>query len=432
MREANDVYIVGRQNPDVDTIVSSIGYAELKNRLDPGTRYIPTVSGKIDLSTQKLLSHFEAPLPKYITDLHLRVEEIMTKNVIKVNRNAPITEVFKIMLKNDLRVVPVVNDDDTYYGYFGMIDIARKSISSVMPDIFRKIKTSIPMIAKAVDGKVLHNASGESTFVANVIMGVTSPEGLMKIIEKFDPENIIIILGNREDLQAKAIDLGLRCIVVSNGYSISDGLLQRAKEKEVSVILSVFDAFATAGLIEWSIPVEAIADRSERLAKPEDLMDDVKELVYSSPNRSVIVVNNEKKVLGIVTRTDIIKYNRRKIILIDHSSSVNAPKGIFHCDVLEVIDHHKFGDLQTGYKTRYRIEPWGATSSIVVDEFRHNSIEPDERTALLLAGGIVYSTDFLSREKTTPEDIKMLHWVAKIARKSVDSIKEEVQKAINS
>ncbi len=432
MREVNDIYIVGRQNPDVDSVVSCIGYAELKNTLDRSLRYIAAVSGNMDLETQKLLSHFNAPLPKYIMDLHLRVEDIMTKNVIVVDKNTPVTDVFKVMLKNDLRVVPVVDENERFFGYFGMIDIARKSISSVMPDIFRKIKTSIPMISKAVDGKVLNNASGDSTFVANVVMGVTGPDGLMKTIEKFDPENMIIILGNREDLQAKAIDLGVRCIVVSNGYSISDDLLERAKARDVSVILSEFDAFATAGLIEWSIPVEALADRNERLAGPDDMLEDIKEMVYSSPNRSVVVVNSEKKVLGIVTRTDVIKYNRRKVILMDHSSSVNAPKGIFQCDILEIIDHHRLGDLQTGYKTRYRIEPWAATASIVASEFKNNGVKPTRQTALLLCSAIIFKSGYLSEDKITQHDREMLNWLCDVCGKSVDGVTEEVRKAINS
>ncbi len=432
MRDVKSVYIVGRKNPDVDSITSSLGYAELKNIVDKKNKYVATVSGDIDLNTQKVLSYFNTPLPKYILDLQLRVEDVMTKNVIQVGKDTPITEVFKIMLKNDLRVVPIVDSNNDFFGYFGMIDIARKSISSVMPDIFRKIKTSIPMIAKAVGGEILHNSSGESTFIANVIMGVIGPEGLMKIIERFDPENIVIILGNRDDLQKKAIDLGVRCVVVSNGYKISNELLERAKQKEVSIILSDFDAFATAGLIEWSAPVETLVDKSEEFASPDELINDIKEVVYRSSNRSVIVVDNDKKVVGIVTRTDIIKYNRREVILIDHSSSTNAPKGIFYCDILEIIDHHKLGNIQTGYPTRYRIEPWGATSSIILDEFRKYGVKPSALTAALLASGIILNTHFLKDDKITDNDRGMLEWACTICGKSVDSIINEVNKAINS
>lgn len=432
MRDVKNVYVVGRQNPDVDSIISSIGYATLKNMVDKDNKYIAVASGNIDLNTQKVLSYFNAPLPKYIQDLQLRVEDVMTQNVIQINKNTPITEVFKVMLKNDLRVIPVVDNEKRFFGYFGMIDIARKSISSVMPDIFRKIKTSISTISKAIGGTVLNDSSGEDTFIANVIMGVTNPDGLMKILERFDPENIVIILGNRDDLQKKAINLGVRCIIVSNGYSISGELLKKAKERDVSIILSEFDAFATAGLVEWSAPVETLVDKSGKLVKPEDLLNDVKEFVYSSNNRSAVVVDNNKKVAGIVTRTDMIKYNKRRVILMDHSSSLNAPKGIFRCDILEIIDHHRLGNIQTSLKTRYRIEPWGSTSSIVIDEFKNHGISPPEPIAKLLASGVVFNTNFLSEEQTTDNDIKLLNWVCNICGKKINDIIGEVNKAINS
>ncbi len=432
MREVKNIYVVGRQNPDVDSITSTIGYAELKNILDKENNYIPAVSGNMDLNTQKILSSFGAVLPKYILDLRLRVDDVMTKNVMQVNKYTPVTEVFKIMLKNDLLVMPVVDDDEKFFGYFGMVDIARKSISSVMPDIFRKIKTSVDMIAKAVSGEVLSSLSNGNMFIANVIMGVIDPDGLMKVVERFDPENIVIILANREDLQRQAIELGVRCLIISNGYSISNELLELAKKKDVAIISSDYDAFATAGLIEWSAPVEMLVDRATSFVNPNDLVDEVKEAVYGSHHRASAVIDNDKKVLGILTRTDIIKYSKRKVILMDHSSSINAPKGIFRCDILEIVDHHRLGDLQTGIVTRYRIEPWGATSSIVVDEFMKNGVKPAESTAMLLASGIIYNTVFLNEEKTTDYDIKMLNWVSNIYNKKINVLVDEIKRVINS
>ena len=432
MREVKNIYVVGRQNPDVDSVTATIGYTELKSALDKDNNYIAAVSGNMDLNTQKILSLFSSLLPKYILDLRLRVEDVMTKNVIQVSKNSPVTEVFKIMLKNDILVVPVIETDEKFFGYFGMVDIARKSISSVMPDIFRKIKTSIGMISKAVSGEVLQTPTSDDMFIANVIMGVIDPAGLMKVVERFDPENIVIILANREDLQKRAIELGVRCLIVSNGYGISDELLEEAKKKDVAIILSEYDAFATAGLIEWSAPVETLVDKATSFVMSDDLIDDIKETVYGSNHRAAVVIDSDSKVLGILTRTDIIKYNKRKVILVDHSSSTNAPKGIFRCDIMEIVDHHRLGDMQTGRVTRYRIEPWGATSSIVIDEFIKNGIKPTESTAMLLAGGIIFNTDFLSKEKAAESDIKMLKWVCELYGKSVESVVGEIKRAVNS
>ncbi len=432
MRGIKNVCVVGRKNPDLDSVASAIAYTELKNTLDSETNYVATVCGRIDETTQKVFGYYNISFPKYIADLSLRVEDVMTQSAITVKENEPVTEIFRLMLKNDLRVVPVVKENGEFVGYFGMVDIARKSISSVMPDIFRKIKTSVSIIKKAVDGETLVESERENEeFIATVIMGVMDREGLMSIIERIEPENVIMVVGNREDLQKAAIEIGVRCMVVSGGYSVSEKLKKMAEENGVAIISSEYDAFATVGLIEWSIPVESVCEKSNITVSPLDLVKDIKEMVYTSNNRAVAVVDSKKKVKGIITRTDIIKYDRRSVILIDHSSSIDAPDGIFECNILEIIDHHRLGDIQTGFKTRYRIEPWGATASIIVDEFKKNRVKPSKTSALLLAAGIILNTNFL-RENVADEDLENLEWVCSIWDMDSSELSEELKKIINS
>ncbi len=431
MRDVKNVFVIGRKNPDLDSVTSAIGYAELKNKLVPDVDYMPVVSGNVDLNTQKVLSYFNVPIPNCITDLNLRVEEIMTRNPILSYKDSPITEVFKAMLQNDLRVIPIVDANSKFYGSFGMMDIAKKSISSVIPDLFRKIKTDVRSIVKAVDGTVLNGTNDDKTFLATVIMGVMDVNEFVHIAQNFDMYNIIVILGNRADIQKKAIEFGVRCIVLSNGFTLSPKLLEEAKKKEVAVISSHYDAFATSGLVEWSVPVSTVCDRSSPTVKLSALIDDVKEKVYSSRSRSVVVVDDDRKVVGIVTRTDVIKYNKRKIVLLDHSSSVDSPDGIFKCEILEILDHHKLGDIRSNRLTRYRIEPWGSTSSIVADEFFKNNIEPSKTSALLLASGIIVNTECLSEEKIKKEDRKILELLCEKCDIKLNDLKQELKKIVN-
>ncbi len=431
MRDVKNIFVIGRKNPDLDSVTSAIGYAELKNKIVSDIDYMPVVSGNVDLNTQKVLSYFNVPIPNCITDLNLRVEEIMTRNPISSSTDTPITEVFKTMLQNDLRVVPVVDENSKFYGSFGMMDIAKKSISSVIPDLFRKVRTDIGSIVKAVDGTVLNSTNDDKTFLATVIMGVVDANEFIHIAQNFDMYNIIVILGNRADLQRKAIEFGVRCIVLSNGFTLSGKLLEEAKKKGVAVISSNYDAFATSGLVEWSVPVSTACDKSCLTTEASTLIDDVKEKVYSSRSRSVVVVDDAKKVVGIITRTDIIKYNKRKIVLLDHSSSVDAPDGIFKCEISEILDHHKLGDIRSNALTRYRIEPWGSTSSIVADEFFKNDIEPSKTSALLLAAGIIVNTKCLSEEKTKKEDLKIAELLCERCDIKLNDLKYELKKIVN-
>ena len=434
MRGIKNVFVVGRKNPDLDSVASTIALAELKNTIDKENTYIATVCGGVDEPTQKFLGYFNIPFPNYMKDLRLRVEDVMTSsNVVTVNKNDSVTEIFKLMLKEDLMVVPVVENNGSFVGYFGMIDIAKKSISSVMPDIFRKIKTSVKIIRNAVDGEtIVPCQKEEETFIATLIMGVMDEEGLLNVIERIEPENAVMVVGNRKDLQKAAIDVGIRCLVLSHGYRLDDELIKKAEENCVSVIVSEYDAFATVGLIEWSTPVESICEKSSITVKPTDLVNDIKEKVYKSSNRALAVTDNQNRVKGIITRTDIIKFNKRNVILVDHSSTANAPEGIFECNVLEIIDHHRLGDIQTGFKTRYRIEPWGATASIIADEFRISGTKPSKTAMLLLLGGILENTNFLNDEKTTEHDIDAAKWLCSVWDVDFNDMVEDIKNAINS
>jgi len=432
MRDVKNIFVTGRKNPDLDSVTSAIGYAELKNKLVSDVDYIPVVSGNVDLNTQKVLSYFNVPIPNCITDLNLRVEEIMTRNPILSYMDSPITEVFKVMLQNDLRVVPVADANSKFYGSFGMVDIAKKSVSSVIPDLFRKIRTNVGSIVRAVDGTVLNGTNDDNkTFLATVIMGVMDANEFIHVAQNFDMYNIIVILGNRADIQKKAIEFGVRCIVLVNGFTLNSKLLEEAKKKGVAVILSHYDAFAASGLVEWSVPVSTVCDRSSPIIESSALIDDVKEKVYSSRSRSVVVVDDDRKVVGIVTRTDIIKYNKRKVVLLDHSSSRDAPDGIFKCEILEILDHHKLGDIRSNRLTRYRIEPWGSTSSIIADEFFKNNIKPSKTSALLLAAGIIVNTECLSEEKTKEEDRKILELLCEGCDIKLNDLKQELKKIVN-
>ncbi len=432
MRGIKDIYVVGRKNPDLDSVASSMAYAELKNTVDRESNYVATICGNTDKITQKLFGYYNIAMPKYIDDLSIRVEDVMTRNAITVKKDESVTEVFKIMLKNDLVVVPVVENNGTFIGYLGMTDIARKSISSVMPDIFRKIKTSISIIRNAVDGELLVPPQDENKmFVATVVMGVMDENGLMKVIERIEPESIIMVVGNRRDFQKAAIEMGIRCIVISHGYKMDSDLIELARENGVSVISSDYDAFATVGLIEWGIPVETICEKSTTVVHPSDLIVDIKEKVYRSSNRAIAVVNSNNKVIGILTRTDIIKYDKRNIILVDHSSSLNAPDGIYECNILEIVDHHRLGDIQTGFPTRYRIEPWGATATIVADEFKINNIKPSKTSALLLANAIIVNTEFFEKETFTEKDREMVNWLCSLWSFDLDDLIDNLKSIIN-
>ncbi|MGC8502408.1 putative manganese-dependent inorganic diphosphatase [Desulfurella sp.] len=432
MRSAKHIFVIGRKNPDLDSIASCIGYAYLKNKISNSNEYIACASGSINVETQKVLSYLGTPLPNFITNLNLKVCDIMTQNIITVEKNAPITDVFKLMLKKDLRIVPIVDEENKFCGSIDMLDIARKSISAIIPDIFRKIKTKVSLIAKSLDGKILNDPFSDDEFVANVILGTMDTDSFLEEIQNFDPQNVILIVANRHDIQKKAVEIGVKCLIISNNAKPSKDIIDLAKKNQVAIILSSYGSFATAGLVEWSAPIFTIADKNPSTVQEGEFVKDIKEKVYSSKNRAIMVLNPFGNILGIITRTDIIKYSKRQVILIDHSDSINAPEGIFESEVLEIIDHHRLGDIKTSNVTRYRIEPFGATTTIIADEFFKNSVIPEKKIALLLASGIIVNTLFLQPEKTYDYDIKMLKWLCEKSGTDYQTFSLQIRSIINT
>lgn len=432
MRSAKYIFVIGRKNPDLDSIASCIGYAYLKNKISNENEYIACASGSINVETQKVLSYLNVPLPNFITNLNLKVCDIMTQNIVTVEKNAPITDVFKLMLKKDLRIVPIVDEENKFCGSIDMLDIARKSISAIIPDLFRKIKTKISLISKSLDGKILNDPFGDEEFLANVILGTMDADNFLEEIQNFDPHNVILIVANRHDIQKKAVDIGIKCLIISNNAKPSKEIIDLAKKNQVAIILSSYDSFATAGLVEWSAPIFTIADKNPSVVQEGEFVKDIKEKVYSSKNRAVMVLNPLGNIRGIITRTDIIKYSKRTVILIDHSDSVNAPEGIFDSEVLEIIDHHRLGDIKTSSLTRYRIEPFGATATIIADELLAHKITPDKKIALLLASGIIVNTLFLQPDKTCSYDIKMLEWLCSVANIDYQTFALQIKNIINT
>ncbi len=416
------VFVIGRRNPDTDGIASVIGYAYLKKKITREDKYVPVTAGLLEVRTMKILDFLLIKYPPLMEDLNLHVSDIMTKRVIAAPLGAPVVEVFKIMVKEDIRVVPVVDNEDKFFGLVGFIDIAKKSISTVVPDVFRRVKTSIELMSRSVSGDVVNSVDGDEEFIANITVVATSAERFCSAIDTFDAREVVAVIGDREDVQKVAIEKKVRCLVIFDGYELSEELLKLAKKNEVSVICSPYGACTTVGLIEWSAPVYVIANKGESTTRQGEKVDDIRERMLTSPNRALPVIDEKTgKVLGVVTRTDLAKYVAKRVILIDHSDTLNAPEGIFSCVIEEIIDHHRFGDIRLKEVARIRTEPWGSTSAIVADEYMRHDIKPERKIAFLLAAGIVINTDFFEKVTTTKKDKEIFEWLIDVGGEDKES-----------
>lgn len=416
------VFVIGRRNPDTDGIASVIGYAYLKKKITREDKYVPVTAGLLEVRTMKILDFLLIKYPPLMEDLNLHVSDIMTKRVIAAPLGAPVVEVFKIMVKEDIRVVPVVDNEDKFFGLVGFIDIAKKSISTVVPDVFRRVKTSIELMSRSVSGDVVNSVDGDEEFIANITVVATSAERFCSAIDTFDAREVVAVIGDREDVQRVAIEKKVRCLVIFDGYELSEELLKLAKKNEVSVICSPYGACTTVGLIEWSAPVYVIANKGESTTRQGEKVDDIRERMLTSPNRALPVIDEKTgKVLGVVTRTDLAKYVAKRVILIDHSDTLNAPEGIFSCVIEEIIDHHRFGDIRLKEVARIRTEPWGSTSAIVADEYMRHDIKPERKIAFLLAAGIVINTDFFEKVTTTKKDKEIFEWLIDVGGEDKES-----------
>jgi manganese-dependent inorganic pyrophosphatase len=417
------VYVSGHRNPDTDSIAAAIGYAELKRRLDPRNEYIPVRLGDCNPQTRWLLERSGAPEPEFLPHVMLRACDVMKAEFPITGEEQPIREAGLAMARAQLEVVPVVDEQGALTGVVTERALARRYIrESRETSTLEDAPTHVQAIAEVLEGQVL---TGEDTELEGRVwvhsMDVSSPSGIS--------QGDIAVIGNRADAQRLAIDLGASLLVLSNSSTPSDEVLELARQRGTAIVSSPLDTYVSARMITLAAPCKAFMECEPLTATTEDLVADVSEQIKESHYGATVVIDAQRRPVGLVTRADLVAPARRRVLLVDHAEQGQAVIGVEQAEIMEILDHHHVGSIETRVPVTATFDPVGSTATLVVERFRQNGMEPSHSTAMMLLGAILSDTIILNSPTTTERDHAVVGYLERVLAVDATEVGREMFEA---
>ncbi|MCL6438801.1 MAG: putative manganese-dependent inorganic diphosphatase [Rubrobacteraceae bacterium] len=403
------VYVTGHRNPDTDTIASAIGYAEYKNLVDPDNTYAAARLGEPNAQTRWALEKSGAEPPKLLKHIMLRVKDVMKTDIVVASRDDPLRNVGLAMAKNDVSQIPIVDEKGTLIGIVTERNLARMYIrESREASTFAGTPVSVGSMVEVLEGELLAGEDKETSGKLWVIsMSVDSMGASM------EPGDIVVV-GDRRKAQEKAIELGAGVMVVSNGRRPDDEVLRLAEEKGVTVILSPLDSYVTSRMIQLSVPCWEVMNPDPLTVSPDDLLTDITQQVMEVHYRAAVAVDEERRPLGIVTRTDLLNPEPRRVLLVDHAEVGQSVPGVENAQIVEILDHHHIGDIETSTPISATFDPVGSTATLIVERYRRSGLEPERPTAMMLLAAVLSDTVILNSPTTTDRDREVVKYLEEL------------------
>ena len=421
----NNVYITGHRNPDTDTIVSTIAYADLKKKL--GCNVTPIRIGNINSETAFILQKFKVNAPQLFYDIKTRVCDINFDYAYRVSPDSTIQIAWKIMLENNKKVIAVVDDGDHLLGMATISGITSGILSSTLKNYELIKKIPLENIANTLQGDLIVNPR---RYHPNGIITITSSKILEKELIKYTDE--IVITSNRSSSHMHAIKTGAAIVIACQTDVVEPDVILTATKCHCAIITTPLDIYIAAQSICHAIPIADIMTTKLVTFNYYDYLDDVKSIIPNSRFRSYPVIDNDNKLMGFISRYHLWGHEKRQVILVDHNESNQSIDGIEQADVIEIIDHHRIGDIQTNIPIHFRNAIVGACSTIISQMYSENNFVPSSTIAGLLCGAIISDTMNFNSPTSTPVDKQEAIKLAKIANIDLDKYATEIFTASTS
>lgn len=410
-------FIIGHKNPDADSICSAIGYAALK-RAQGFEHYFPARCGNSNPRIDAILNRFETPLPMFLGDVTPRVRDIMRTKPHVVSPNDTCAEALRIIDEYDYRALPVVDDDGKLKGVITIFGLGQYFTPRVKnPLDMRRVRTRISDIIRALDARVVNVIDPEQEDEMFVRVGAMDIRSFDRSSQEsqLPPASSIVVVGDRWDIQEKCIQIGVRLIVITGGLRVDKDIRERVKANGISLIISPHDTATTSWIIKTATAVAHLMDPVPTTFAKDDTVAAAKRRVIELATPLFPVVSDDGKLLGVFTKTDLLRPVKTQLVLVDHNEMSQAVDGAREVRITEVIDHHRLGNLTTEQPILFINEPVGSTSTIVANLFRRQRLKIDPQTAGILMAGMISDTLFLNSPTTTEVDREVLQWLSKQA-----------------
>ena len=419
------IYISGHKNPDTDSICSALAYAEFKNKTGSITA-VPVRLGELNRETQFVLDYFDVKPPELIETVRAQIQDLKFDSVAPICPDISLKMAWSIMKKNNVKTLPVVDENDKLIGLASLSNITSSYMDIWDNNILSKSGTTLENIVETLSAKCIYVSEKINNLTGKIVVTAMQPESAREIIDEGD----IVICGDREDAQETILDCKASLMIITGKHEVTEKIIEKAKSIACSIIMTPYDTFTAARLIPQSVPVSYVMTKDNLvLFNNEDLVDEAREIMLKTRFRSYPVVDNNNKILGSISRYHLISKTKKKVILVDHNERTQSIPGLEDSELLEVIDHHRIGDIQTGSPIYFRNEPVGCTATIIASIFFENGIRPSKKIAGLLCSAIISDTLLFKSPTSTATDKLMLRRLAEIANIDPEKFAQDMFKA---
>lgn len=382
------INVIGHINPDTDSVCSAIAYAHFKHAVTGG-QYVPRRAGQINSETQFVLRYFNVPAPDYMGDVRTQVLDIDVQQVPGVSAEISLKKAWEIMKTDALQTLPIIERDGTLLGLITIEDIAKSYMDVYDSKVIATAHTPFHNIVETLDGEMLHGDPQEQIMSGKCLIAAANPDLMESYIEQDD----IVILGNRYESQLCAIEMGAKCIIVCDGSMVSYTISKLAESKGCYIIKTPYDTFTASRLINQSIPIWFFM-KSENLVTFSlgEYLDDIRDTMAKKRYRDFPILDWNGRYYGMISRRSLLDARRKKLILVDHNEMSQAVDGIEEAELIEIIDHHRIGSIETMGPVFFRNQPLGCTATIIYQMYREREIDLPKHIAGLLCSAILSDT----------------------------------------
>ena len=424
-KEAHKVVVIGHRNPDTDSICSAIAYAELKNRTSTLVCE-PRRAGKMNQETEFVLKKFGVTPPRMCTDVNPKIRDVDYREMAGIPGSTSLRRAWKIMRDQQIDTLSITSADNELEGIITVKDLATANMDVFDTAVLAKSRTSYKNILETLNGTmVVGNADAVCT-TGHIKIGTATPEMLESSVEKGD----IVILSNRYESQLCAIEKEASLLIICNGAKVGRTIQRIADETGVAIMTTPVDTYAAGKLISQCAPISYYMTRDNilkfTLVTP---VADVLRVMAKVRHRYFPILDEEGKYCGMVSRRNVIALRKRRIILVDHNEATQAVEGFDQAEILEIIDHHRIGSLETSGPVYFRNQPVGCTATIVTQMYDENGVTIPQKTAGLLLAAILSDTLVFRSPTCTPIDVNAANRLAKIAGVDINEFANEMFEA---
>jgi manganese-dependent inorganic pyrophosphatase len=424
------VYVIGHRNPDTDSVVSAAAYARLKQLQGQGG-VTAARAGRITPQTEYVFERFGVAVPEYLPDLVPKAEYYISGEPVTVNEETSVWDALELLQKDDSRVLPIVDRAGAYRSMLHYRGFARYIIANINPRKKSAFPLSLDHLAAAIHAQPVTLFNGAEIKKSTIMVAASYTAHFKSYLETECTENALVIVGDRWDIQRCCIEMKVRALILSAGNTLSRDLAELAEKNKVTVLISPFDTSSTAMLIIYSVPVGTLGDTTVPPIRLHEPVRTFREALSKAPSRCLPVTGEDGKVKGVIFEGDLTKEPNVEVIMVDHNEPSQAIEGIENYKILEVIDHHRLGNLSTRYPITFINRVVGATCTIITNLYREQKVPLEKGIASILLCGIIADTLALQSATTTETDIETAEYLASITGLDIATLGHDMQAAAN-